>query len=222
MEYERAVTLASGLLAALAPSCHRIEVAGSVRRRKADVKDIELVAIPRWADRPVDGQALLFDAEGGLFEEPVESVNLLQEAVQDLADAGRLSVIKPNVDDVVAWHLEPQGRYWRLYLPRHNLKIDLFLATPETWGLVFTIRTGSAEFARAMLARWKQVSGGGYSQEARLWRPGARSPERTPEEDDVFRLCQVTYVPPDQRGTYRAMEDHALPITDPRALAVPA
>lgn len=50
MELEKAKTIANTVVKALEPYCERIEVAGSIRRRKAEVKDIDLVLIPkdRW------------------------------------------------------------------------------------------------------------------------------------------------------------------------------
>ena len=41
--------IAAAIVADLAPFCARIQVAGSVRRHKAVVGDIEIVAIPRYA-----------------------------------------------------------------------------------------------------------------------------------------------------------------------------
>lgn len=204
MEYSRAVAIASRLVEAFGPACERIQVAGSIRRKKLDVKDIELVLIPRWGERPVEGQAALLGPN-------VEPVNRLQEVVEDLQERGRLQVIKPGTPDVHAWHLERDGRYWRLYLPRHELKVDVFLTTPASWGLVFMMRTGSAAFSQAMLARWKQVSGGGFSRDALLWRPGHRTPEVHPDESDVFRLCQVAWVLPEFRTGADAVDRFVLP-----------
>jgi DNA polymerase/3'-5' exonuclease PolX len=65
--YNDAKRLADCLVKAIAPYCERIEIAGSVRRKKADVKDIEIVAIPRWEERP---------DMSSLFAEP-QRVNLL-------------------------------------------------------------------------------------------------------------------------------------------------
>lgn len=45
MELERAQRIASQVISRLSPYCQRIEVAGSVRRKKVTVKDIDLVAI---------------------------------------------------------------------------------------------------------------------------------------------------------------------------------
>jgi len=42
-----AITLAESIVTALAPGCSRIAIAGSVRREKPEVGDIEIVCIPR-------------------------------------------------------------------------------------------------------------------------------------------------------------------------------
>jgi DNA polymerase/3'-5' exonuclease PolX len=46
MELKRARTIAKRLVDRLLPYCERIEIAGSIRREKAEVGDIEIVAIP--------------------------------------------------------------------------------------------------------------------------------------------------------------------------------
>jgi DNA polymerase/3'-5' exonuclease PolX len=42
-----------------------------------------------------------------------------------------------------------------------GVRLDLFLAQPDNWGLTLLVRTGSAAFSMALLARWKRrrVSG---------------------------------------------------------------
>jgi DNA polymerase/3'-5' exonuclease PolX len=47
MELNRAKTIAQEIVARLKPNCQRIEVAGSIRRGKSWVKDIDLVLIPK-------------------------------------------------------------------------------------------------------------------------------------------------------------------------------
>ena len=46
MELERAKTIANEVIKRLSPYCQRIEVAGSIRRRKPWVNDVDLVLIP--------------------------------------------------------------------------------------------------------------------------------------------------------------------------------
>lgn len=55
--------IATNLLRGMAPACERIEIAGSIRRNRALVKDIELVVIPRWAERVVEGAQVELGAD---------------------------------------------------------------------------------------------------------------------------------------------------------------
>lgn len=50
MKYEDAIVIAERIKAELAPHCERIEIAGSIRRQKSEVKDIEIVAIAKPYD----------------------------------------------------------------------------------------------------------------------------------------------------------------------------
>lgn len=47
MQYQQALEIAEKVKKELEPHCERIEIAGSIRRRKPEVKDIEIVAIPK-------------------------------------------------------------------------------------------------------------------------------------------------------------------------------
>lgn len=46
-DYRTALAIAERVKAALAPHCERIEIAGSIRRQRPQVSDIEIVAIPK-------------------------------------------------------------------------------------------------------------------------------------------------------------------------------
>lgn len=118
--------LAQALQVDLSPFCERFLVAGSVRRRKAEPKDIELVLIPRYREQVID-----------LFGK-TERVNLLHEYI---TRESRYTAIKPGVPGIEPWHLNPAGLYWRLLVD--GVKVDVFLCTPDSWGLNVVIRTGS-------------------------------------------------------------------------------
>ncbi len=47
MRFEKAYSIAERVMKLLKPFCDRIEIAGSLRREKEEVKDIEIVAIPK-------------------------------------------------------------------------------------------------------------------------------------------------------------------------------
>jgi hypothetical protein len=94
--------IAAAIVADLAPFCARIQVAGSVRRHKEVVGDIELVAIPHYAP-------------AGLFGDG--TANLLWEHLH-ASDAYRFT--KGD---------HAPGRYYQLALSAHpGLQFNLFLA----------------------------------------------------------------------------------------------
>ena len=180
------VPIAHDLLTLLAPSCVRIDVAGSLRRGVAEVGDIEIVAIPRVekVERPLEG-----DLFGGTKQ--VE-VNRLWEQL-----------------DLVA------GRSYTKCGPRYRqfaykgIKVDLFTATIETWGWIFLIRTGPAEFSHHVAATLNKQSytgtgGAVYKGELKLvdgaWKLVPKGdPIRTPTEQDVFDLARIPFRNPNQR-----------------------
>jgi DNA polymerase/3'-5' exonuclease PolX len=47
MEYERALSIANEVKDILSPFCSRCEIAGSIRRKKNDCGDVEIVCIPK-------------------------------------------------------------------------------------------------------------------------------------------------------------------------------
>jgi len=89
--------------------------------------------------------------------------------------------------------------------PKHRqiyfrgIKIELWIAEKENFGLIHLIRTGSAMFSASILHKWKEVSGGGYSDKGYLRTPkGVKIP--THEEMDVFKLCELDYIDPINRS----------------------
>ncbi len=182
---------AQSLMRTLAPYCERIEVGGSIRRALPTVKDIELIAIPKWGEGRPEQYDMFGDALGA------RRTNALIAYLRSLGVTDRNDQAKyikftagPAIDG-----------------DRDGINVDLFLATPAHWGLIYLIRTGSADFAKGMLARWKAVTDGGFSRDGYLHRHV--SPIETPEEVDVFRLCEVPVISPPERVDARAIM-HAL------------
>jgi hypothetical protein len=126
----------------LAPACARIEVAGSVRRRKATVKDIELVCIPKRT--PVNRLEMRLGVLLTTNDRPIF------RSRRDLLTAMGRPV--DNGPDVRRWG----ERYKRFYLWANDrygiVAVDLFLATLDNWGAIFAIRTGPDDFSKALVA----------------------------------------------------------------------
>lgn len=190
MEYHVAKYYADALVEQMRPCCERVEIAGSLRREKPEVKDIEIVCIPRVVQR---------ESSTGLFGDPhIFTENLLfQWAI------GRMHGvywIKPGTSEIVAWLPKEDGKYWRGLIDG-KIKLDLFLATPRNFGAIFLIRTGSADFSQAVVTRAKQQ--GKPCVDGFFTLHGV--PIETPEEDDVFRHLGLQYVPPIHRHDGRCL-----------------
>jgi DNA polymerase/3'-5' exonuclease PolX len=128
MRIAQATAIAERVKAELAPYCERIEIAGSVRRRKPQVKDIELVAIPRQVTADLFGDET--------------------EADPDFcAVVNRWPAIKGT----------PTGRYAQRVLP-DGINLDLFIVDADPWGYTLAIRTGSADYSAHVLGtRWASL-----------------------------------------------------------------
>lgn len=126
MELLKAAHIATHILYDLQPHCDRIEIAGSIRRQKAEVKDIEIVCIPK-------------PFETGLFESGIATVVNKWEKVK-----GDINPDSRYTQRIIPL---PDGK---------SIKLDLFLCTPFNWGLIMVYRTGSADFNKRWLYQAKQ------------------------------------------------------------------
>lgn len=177
----RATLIAESLLEDLQPHCERATIAGSIRREKAEVGDVEIVVIPRWGEKPDDGLGLT-----------MVPANLLHEWAL-ATDAVRW--IKPSTHEIIDWAPKAEGKYWRGLLPS-GLKLDLFLARPENYGAILLIRTGSAGFSEAVVTHAKRI--GKPCVEGQFTDPGGR-PVATYTESEVFEHLGLEWVAPRDR-----------------------
>ncbi len=195
---------ADALLHHLSPVCERIEVAGSIRRGKTHVGDIELVAVPRMFEH-VSAQADLF---GEAKKEPPK--DRIDEAI---AEANRLESGRPYCTDLDPcraclmdqecgprpWlsKLNNGHRYIKLRDNYLGLQIDLFLVRPPAeWGPIFALRTGPAKFSQRLVTglhvRKLRCRDGRVVDSS-----GRHMP--CPDEQRFFRLCGFRWKEPEER-----------------------
>jgi DNA polymerase/3'-5' exonuclease PolX len=127
MKWQEAYFIGQTLLQDLGRGCEKIELAGSVRRHKAEVKDLEIVAVPKLEARQV-----------GFWD--TAPYSLLEEVLDDLLAKG----ILVRDCEVRRWG----ERYKRMVHDASGLVIELFMARPHSWGYILALRTGPAEFNR--------------------------------------------------------------------------
>lgn len=150
------------ILSELSPVCERCEIAGSIRRRKPNVKDIEIVCIPRSRD------------------------------LWGFADlVNRWEAIKGS----------PAGRYTQRRLPS-GVILDLFMADRVNYGTILLIRTGDADFSKHV-AGLLLPEAGFRQRDGYVRKDGVIVP--TPEEEDVFRLIGLPFIPPEDREGHAAL-----------------
>ena len=127
MELKKAEAIALSTIELLKPHCDKIEGAGSIRRLKPDVKDIEIVALPKDKIRLDVFGAKLKDGRAKCFS----------VAVQPLG-----TILKGSPVD---------GRYVQIKLLQ-GINLDLFLPQPDDYYRQFAIRTGSSDYSRKVIA----------------------------------------------------------------------
>lgn len=156
----------------------RVEIAGSIRRRKPTVGDIELVAE--------------LDLEFGAMAR-----------IQSSLRAARVQRADPTVrkDGVIV--KAPWGdRYMKgVYVAGDDrVQIDLFMVRPPAeWGPVFLIRTGAAIFSKMMVTRLHRYNM--VCSEGRILRREAQEDVVVPcpTEERFFELVHLPFIPPERR-----------------------
>ena len=157
MELEQAENLGKEIIKALVRHVEKAEIAGSVRRRRPQVNDLDIVVIPKiwmWASIPT----------------ALESLDL--EFVRG----------KDEIFTFMSW--------------LHHFTVEVYRATPQTWGTLLLIRTGSKMHNVKLCARAKEM-GLMLSAKSGVLHHGVVIASRT--EDEIFKALQMDYVAPEQR-----------------------
>ena len=176
MDYMQAYSLANHWKRKLAPYCDRVEIAGSIRRHKADPKDIELCCIPKR----------LTVNHSNLFE---------TKFVNGARHPGFISALRDEEHIRIEMGKPEDGKYVKCMLPQ-GIKMDVFICTADNWGYLFAIRTGPSEYSHKVLAnRWCRK--GYYGHDGMLMRDNVPVPLY--EEEDLYKLLEIPMPLPENR-----------------------
>lgn len=182
--------VAEELVRLLRDSCIRIAVAGSIRRRKPMVSDIEIVATPYWGTVP----------SGDLWGTRLR-VDLLSERLFTFRAARLLPPRNVEVHRA-SGSIEIQQRLGDAYqaLVFRGLPVDLFIVRDlADWGVIFALRTGPGDWNTRIVTDCqkylRRVEGG------KVYRSGQYVP--CPEEEDFFRVLGQPWVEPSERSIGR-------------------
>ncbi len=187
---------AEALVRLLTPVCTRIAIAGSVRREKAEVGDIELVAVPRTRASQMD----LFGESRGEEDELGAFVALLQNrgVVSDRLDKNGRAANGERFKRLV-YHDHQQGHGEGGQA--EGIPLDLFIVKPPAqFGVIYTLRTGSAAFSRTLVT--PRLMGGWLPAGMRVKEGGLYDQGRlveTPEEAGLLSALGLPFLVPARR-----------------------
>jgi DNA polymerase/3'-5' exonuclease PolX len=176
MELQQAQEIAQRIRSQVERSASRVEIAGSIRRLKPNVKDVEIVAI----------------------------VHDYDTLYRELRHHGRF--IKPSVPDIIDWSFKPGAKYVRMLLHEGvKLDLFVAspdnwgpLYMMRTGGATGPDGNSFNGFVPGMFARWKKLSGGGMMTGCMpTTKDGIQL--ACPEEQDFFNLLGMDFVPPEER-----------------------
>jgi DNA polymerase/3'-5' exonuclease PolX len=180
--YAEAIKSAEAFRALFPATCYeQWEIAGSIRRRKMDVGDVEHVVIPRFG-------AVIVST--GLFTE-TKTINLLCARMEELVAAG-----------TIAKHIYGGSgpRWGEKYRGSEfgGMLHEVFMADARNFGSVLLIRTGPAEFSERIVTIFKD---GGMlrQQEGYLRYTASGEVVPVPDEATYLRLAGLSYISPENR-----------------------
>jgi len=183
---EAALIVCRELLADLCGATERVAIAGSLRRKKPLVGDIELLFIPRIAQLPARD----------LFGHDIPTRNLAEEAIADWLARGVLKK-RINVNGSEMW-----GEKNKLAVHvSTGIPVDLFAATEANWFNYLVCRTGPSESniriaSAAQRKGWMwHPYGEGFSRGSGL----GRERIAVTSEREVFEFVGLPYLEPEKR-----------------------
>lgn len=177
MIHSEAAQIAIRIYEELEPYCDKICVAGSVRRGKPEVHDIELVCLPTVNPDP------------NIFHSKYLLLDYLNNPKGYLLSGHKL---------------KGQSKYQQWILEHPRIMLDLFIVTPPAqYGVILAIRTGPGDLSRLLVTKRKM---GGYLPSYALVHEGAvwvdHKVLEMPEENDFFEFCGLHFILPTERDEF--------------------
>jgi DNA polymerase/3'-5' exonuclease PolX len=183
MEFFKAQKIANRIVEILTPHVDVIHIAGSVRRRKPEVKDIEVCCIPK--------------------KHPTDLFNTSDLVI----DAGFNDAVKLIAEKVIKG--KSSGRYMQMQLKgKEEINLDLFMPQTDDYYRQYAIRTGSADYSAKVIATaWVNKGWCGTEEGLRLqqdcckaasgWKIINKNPQKPPvwnSEEEFFEWIGVQWI----------------------------
>lgn len=178
MDLDEAKSLTDEIIKYFLNYSDQIEIAGSIRRKKPKVKDIELVVSPK-----------LTILQRNLLDQPIKFKSKLDSAIEKLFELNIFTKYVKNGD-----------RYKQIWV-KDIIKLDLFIVLPPAqFGMIYLIRTGSANYSKQFMVDLNKV-GKFKVENGALYQLSNEGPIliETPTENDVYLAIGKEWIPPEKR-----------------------
>lgn len=180
-----ALSVANELVATLAPYCERIVIAGSLRRQKPDVGDIEILYVPKIGVGVKPGEML------------ESEINWADAEIKRLETPGCLNYLQRRLsaDGKQSWG--PKNKlavHWQSGIP-----VDLFVTSLSNWWVSLVIRTGSTETNLRLTTGARQRGRSLLAYGCGVKDLATGEVLSAASEQDIFYLCGVPYLEPTDR-----------------------
>ncbi len=171
MIYAEAKVIADQLVERFTPQCERVVIAGSLRRHKSEVHDIDLVILPKTQTKK------------DCFDNPI----------------GVESLFRP--EEMGLGHFEKNGARQKQILLPSGIYVELWICLPPAqWGWQLVLRTGPADYTKWLVLP-KRFGGALPAHltvhDGALWNHNTLIP--TPEEHDFYQAMGLSWVAPELR-----------------------
>lgn len=166
MELLEIKKIAEEIVDELKDHCRKIEIGGSIRRNKTYPNDIEIICIPNMVS-------------------PKRRKSSWCNAVLKI---GRL--IKGtdlNKNTYLQFRTPPE---------KGNIKVDLFIAPPNNWGMALLVRTGCSDFSHRIFGLMNKK---GYSSKDFIHYDKQGNAKVFDTEEEIFEFLGIDYVEPEKR-----------------------
>jgi DNA polymerase/3'-5' exonuclease PolX len=174
--------VAQKLAAAFRPFCDRLEIAGSLRRGKIEVADIELV----YVSKPMNPLHEMFGSTN-----PQHIDGLIERMLRD----GTLEK-RPSKTGAFTWG--PQNKL-AVHVPS-GIPVDLFTTCEENWITSLVVRTGGKASNLELTTACKSTGRRLLAYGAGVLNLATGEIARPTSEEDLFRICGAQYRRPEDRA----------------------
>lgn len=183
IQLAHAQEIAQELIEILNPFCYRIEVAGSVRRKKNIVKDIELVLTPNEVNESDDlfgvEKIITYPIDNFILNNPSFEFRLSKDGKRAYGDKNKLLLYESQNYGQIA--------------------LDIFTANHHNFMMVKFIRTGGAENNKKIATEANKLG-----MNLRIYESGFVDKRgfkyRMDTEEQIYKFLGLEYLKPEERS----------------------